>query len=98
MGWAALNQFMNRVALARLGSVTVTAYPVTGQGFLSQNSEMVLGGQVVIIDYSLKCKTVDFGGLKYGDTLQIDGTTYKVEHQPLRVEDGLFCVIPLVLA
>lgn len=98
MGWANLNQSLNRVAFARLGSVSISAGAVTGLGFLSKNSELVLGGQAVIIDYLLKCLTSEFGGLSYGDTIQVAGTSYKVEQQPMQIEDGLFCIIPLFLA
>ena len=48
MGWATLSAAANRVAFDRLGSVSVVAGAVTGQGFLMQNSELILGGELTI--------------------------------------------------
>ena len=96
MSWATLSAAANRVAFDRLGSVSVVAGAVSGHGFLSQNSELILGGEITIIDYLLTVPTALFGGLTYGDTLTADGNTYKVEHQPMRFDDGTFCRVPLV--
>ena len=52
----------------------------------------------MFIDYLLTVETTTFGGLTYGDAVTVDGTAYKVEHQPLRFDDGTFCRVPLVLA
>ncbi len=98
MGWATLSAAANRVAFDRLGSVSVTAGAASGRGFLAQNSELALGSEVVFIDYLLTVETTTFGGLTYGDAVTVDGTAYKVEHQPLRFDDGTFCRVPLVLA
>lgn len=96
MGWATLSAAANRVAFNRLGSVPVVAGAVTGQGFLSQNSELILGGEITIIDYLLTVPTATFGSLSYGDLITVDGVAYKVEHQPMRFDDGTFCRVPLM--
>jgi len=96
MGWATLSAAANRVAFARLGSVSVTAGAVSGRGFLLQNSEIILGGEITVIDYLLEVLTAEFGSLSYGDTLIVDGQYYKVETQPQRFDDGTFCRVPLV--
>jgi hypothetical protein len=96
MGWATLSASVNRVAFDRLGSVSVVAGAVSGEGFLSQNSEMILGGEITIIDYLLTVTTALFGGLSYGDLVTVDSTSYKCETQPQRFDDGTFCRVPLV--
>ena len=96
MGWATLSAAANRVAFARLGSVSVTAGAVSGEGFLAQNSELILGGEITIIDYLLTVSTQVFGGLSYGDLINVDGIEFKVEHQPMRFDDGTFSRVPLV--
>jgi hypothetical protein len=96
MGWAALSAHANRVAFDRLGSVSVVAGAVSGRGFLATNSEIILGGQVEVIDYLLTAETSLFGGLTYGNSVVVDGFTYRVEHQPMRFDDGVLCRVPLV--
>jgi len=76
--------------------VPVTAGAVSGVGILDQNSEMILGGEITIIDYLLTVPTSTFGSLSYGDLVTVDGTSYKCETQPQRFDDGTFCRVPLV--
>jgi hypothetical protein len=76
--------------------VPVSAGAVSGVGILDQNSEMILGGEITIIDYLLTVPTALFGSLGYGQAITVDGTSYKVETQPQRFDDGTFCRIPLV--
>ncbi|NDC35670.1 MAG: hypothetical protein EBZ51_09915, partial [Synechococcaceae bacterium WB9_2_112] len=64
---------------------------------LDQNSEIILGGELTVIDYLLTVRTDQFGGLTYGDTVTVDGVSYKVETQPQRFDDGAFCRVPLVI-
>jgi hypothetical protein len=96
MGWATLSAAANRVAFAHLGSVGVTAGAVTGEGFLTENSELILGGEVAVVDYLLIVSTDTFGGLGYGDPVTVEGIDYKVEHRPMKFDDGTFCRVPLV--
>jgi hypothetical protein len=76
--------------------VPVTAGAVSGVGILDQNSEIALGGEAVFIDYLLIVQASIFGNLTYGDTITVDGASYKVEHQPMRFDDGAFCKVPLM--
>ena len=94
MSWATLSAAANRVAY-RMGSVSVIAGAVTGQGFLKQNSEMLLGGEIISIEYALTCETSIFGALAYGDSVIVDGNRYEVRHEPMRQDDGTFCLVPL---
>jgi hypothetical protein len=77
-------------------AVPVSANGTSGFGIFDQNSEIALGGEVVFIDYLLTVKTSVFGSLTYGDTITVDGASYKVEHQPMRFDDGAFCRVPLM--
>ena len=76
--------------------VPVVAGAVSGVGILDQNSELILGGEITIIDYLLTVPTATFGSLGYGDAITVDGASYKVETQPQRFDDGTFCRVPLV--
>jgi hypothetical protein len=76
--------------------VPVTAGAVSGLGMLDQNSEMILAGEITIIDYLLTVPTATFGSLTYGDLVTVDGTSYTCETQPQRFDDGSFCRVPLV--
>jgi len=76
--------------------VAVTAGAVSGLGILDQNSELILGGEITIIDYLLTVPTATFGSLSYGDVIVVDGQSYKCETQPQRFDDGTFCRVPLV--
>ena len=98
MSWATLSASANRVAFDRLGSVSATAGAITGRGFLKMNSEMLLGGEVISIDYGFTCEQAVFGTLTYGSTITVDGTNYTVRHEPMRLDDGTWCLVPLALA
>ena len=76
--------------------VPVVAGAVSGVGILDQNSELILGGEITIIDYLLTVPTSTFGSLGYGDAITVDGQSYKCETQPQRFDDGTFCRVPLV--
>ena len=77
--------------------VPVVAGAVSGVGILDVNSDLILGGEINMIDYLLTVPTATFGSLGYGDAITVDGVGYKVETQPMRFDDGVFCRIPLVL-
>jgi len=76
--------------------VPVVAGAVSGVGILDQNSEIILGGEITIIDYLLTVPTATFGGLGYGSVITVDGTGYRCETQPQRFDDGSFCRVALV--
>jgi hypothetical protein len=75
--------------------VPVTAGASSGLGILDQNSEMLLNGDVVSVDYALTCPVALFGGLSYGSAITVNGINYQVRHEPMRLDDGTFCVVPL---
>jgi hypothetical protein len=95
MPWASLVSKTRTTAHRLLGGVSVTAGAVSGTGQLDQNSELVLSGQVVSVSYALSCATALFGTLQYGELITVDGSTYRVQHEPLRIGDGADCIVPL---
>ena len=95
MPWASLVSATRATAHRLLGGVSVTAGAVSGTGLLDQNSELVMDGQVVSVDYALTGATALFGSLQYNDTVSIGGSSYRVRHEPMRIGDGSDCVIPL---
>jgi len=98
MSWATLSASANRVAFDRLGSVSATAGAITGRGFLKMNSEMVIGDQIISVDYGFTCEQAVFGTLTYGSSITVDGVNYTVRHEPMRLDDGTFCLVPLAKA
>jgi hypothetical protein len=76
--------------------VPVVAGAVSGVGILDLNSELILGGEINVIDYLLTVPTATFGGLGYGSVITVDGAGYKCETQPMRFDDGTFCRVALV--
>lgn len=95
MGWATLSQAADRLAIGYLGSVPVTAGASLGRGFLSQNSELVLDGQVVMVDYVLSVPAATFGWLGYGDLVEVGGREFRTIHRGLRTGDGSWVQVPL---
>lgn len=76
--------------------VSVTAGAVSGMGILEQPGELALGGEMMLIDYAIRCEASKFGSLGYGDAVTVDGTAYTVENNPTPIDDGAFVIIPLV--
>jgi hypothetical protein len=76
--------------------VPVTAGAVSGVGILDLNSELILGGEINVIDYLLTVPTATFGDLGYGDAITVDGIDYKAETAPMLFDDGRFCRVALV--
>jgi hypothetical protein len=76
--------------------VPVTAGAVSGAGILDKNAELIINGEIDVVDYLLTVSTALFGNLGYGSTLVIDGQTYKAETVPRVFDDGLLCRIPLI--
>ena len=95
MPWASLVSKTRTTAHRLLGGVSVTAGAVSGTGQLDLNSELVMSGQVVSVDYALSCATALFGSLQYGDSITVSGVAYRVQHEPLKIGDGTDCVVPL---
>jgi hypothetical protein len=80
--------------LADFGS-SVSAGAVVGLGIMDRASQIVMNDQVVTVDYAITARTDQFGGLQYGAQVMHEGFTYKLQHEPLRLADGRFCVMVL---
>ena len=74
--------------------VSVTAGAISGLGILDMPSQVVADGMVLTTDYRVICKTADFGGLKYGDSITVDGVSYQVRENQF-IDDGKMCEIYL---
>lgn len=96
MGWASRHNLLARAVNRHLGGVSVLWGAVSGDAILEQNSEMVLGDQVISVEYALHNLPFSlFGGLGYGDAISVDGESYEVRYEPMRVGDGRFCIVAL---
>jgi len=71
----------------------VTAGAVSGLGILDRHSDVILDGQIVTVNYSLIVRTDQFGDLEYADEITVGDDSYKVEHEPLRIADGMYSVV-----
>ena len=96
MSWASRHALLARTVNRVVGGVSVTWGTVSGSGIFEQNSELVLGDQVISMDYALhNLPTALFGSLSYGDTVTVNGVIYVVRHAPMPIGDGLYCVVAL---
>ncbi|MEB3277210.1 MAG: hypothetical protein VKM92_09625 [Cyanobacteriota bacterium] len=95
MSWASRHNLLARAVNRSLGGVPVIWGAVSGVALLEQNTELVIGGQVLSVEYALhNLPAAQFGNLMYGDELQVDGITYQVR-ELMRVGDGQFCIASL---
>lgn len=76
---------------------SVTAGAVVGLGIMDRASQIIMNDNVVTVDYALTVRTDLFGGLQYGDQVQHEGQVYRLQHEPLKLADGRFCVMVLEL-
>jgi hypothetical protein len=76
--------------------VPVTAGAVSGVGILDKDADLIINGEIEVVDYLLTVSTELFGNVGYGSALVIDGHTYKAERVPRPFDDGLLCRIPLI--
>ena len=83
------------VTSRRLGRVPVVAGAVSTTGMFDEKSELVLDEQVVSVENALTVRTSELGHLRYGNSITVDGVAYRVRHEPMRMADGLLCVISL---
>lgn len=74
--------------------VSCTAGAVTANGILDMPSQVVADGMVLTTDYKLTCLASDFGSLKYGDSITVDGAAYTVR-ETLFIDDGKICEVML---
>jgi hypothetical protein len=80
--------------LADFGS-SVTAGAVVGLGIMDRASQIIMNDQVISVEYALTVRADLFGALQYGAQVQHEGSTYKLQHEPLKQADGRFCVMVL---
>lgn len=74
---------------------SVTAGAVVGLGIMDRASQIIMNDNVVTVDYALTVRTDLFGGLQYGDQVQHEGQVYRLQHEPMKLADGRFCVMVL---
>jgi hypothetical protein len=91
-----LQEIPDDFLLADFGS-SVTAGAVVGLGVMDRASQIIMNDQVVTVDYALTVRTDQFGALQYGDQVQHEGQSYRLQHEPLKLADGRFCVMVLEL-
>ena len=93
--WTRLHTRLWESTSRRLGRVPVVAGAVSTTGMFDEKSELVLDEQVVSVENALTVKTSELGHLRYGDSITVDGIPYRVRHEPMRMADGLLCMISL---
>lgn len=97
MGWASRQNLLARAVNRNLGGVPVVWGAISGEGILESNAELVSDGNVISVEYVLhNLPVADFGGLRYGDTLSVNGLNYAVR-EPMVVGDGRFMMVGLEL-
>lgn len=74
--------------------IDVEAGAITGLGILDMPDRPVLDEDVLSTSYAVTCRSDQFGFLRYGDLMTIDGTVYRVQENHL-ITDGKFCKIEL---
>jgi hypothetical protein len=82
------------IFLADFG-LPVVAGANSGLGILDMPGEYVLNDRVINNHHVLMAESLKFGGLSYGDSLTVDGLSYRVREGPLKLSDGAFCAILL---
>lgn len=75
--------------------VIVTASGTTGLGILDMPGEYLHNERVITNEYLLRAETSKFGTLGYNDSITVEGISYTVREQPLKVDDGTFCLVLL---
>lgn len=74
--------------------VAVSSGLVSGLGILDMPGEVIMNDMVISTDYTLRCESAKFGGLAYGQPLQVDGVVYSVR-EVRRLDDGVMCEVSL---
>ena len=93
--WDRLHLRMWEVTSKRLGRVPVVFGALSTHGMFDRKTEVVLNEEVLSVENALTVKTSELGGLQYGDLITVNGAEFKVRHEPMRIGDGLLCVVPL---
>lgn len=85
--------FMDDFALP----VTARGISVSKGGILSQPQEFLSEtGEVVVTDYNLTVVASDFGMLRLGDVVDVNGVRYRVRQDARLLSDGMFAQVPLM--
>jgi hypothetical protein len=94
--WDRLHLRMFDATSRRLGAVEVVHGNLTTSGMFDRKSELVLDEQVISVENALTVKTSELGGLNYGSEVRVNGTNYIARQEPMRIGDGLLCVVSLM--
>jgi hypothetical protein len=73
----------------------VVAGANTGLGILDMPGEYVLNDRVINNHHVLMAESLKFGAVSYGDSMTVEGLSYRVREGPLKLGDGAFCAILL---
>jgi hypothetical protein len=77
--------------------VTTSGVDVLRGGILDQPQRIITeDGEVVVTDYTLLVRTNEFGGVKLGEIIVVDGVVYRVRHEPMKHIDGVFSTLRLM--
>ena len=96
MSWASRQNLLVRTSNRIMGASSVTWGGVQGSGKLRLATEIVLDGDIVSVDAVLdNLPHALFGGIKYGETITVDGNTFKARCDPFQYGDGDYCRLPL---
>ena len=60
-----------------------------------EKTELALDDQVVSVENALTVETALLGHLRYGAPITVDGRPYLVRQEPMRIGEGLLCVLSL---
>lgn len=96
MSWASRQNLLVRASHRILGAASVTWGSAHGSGRLRLATEIVLDGEIERVDAVLDNLPYSvFGAIKHGDTITVDGNTFRAECDPFRYGDGNYCRLPL---
>lgn len=77
--------------------VTTSGVDVLKGGILDQPQEIITeNGDAVVTDYCLLVRTSEFGGVKLGEIVVVDGVVYRVRREPMKKVDGMFSSIRMM--
>lgn len=93
--WNRIHQRLWRTTSRILGEVPVVIGALQTSGMFDEKSELVLDGQAISIENALTGFTSELGGLRYGDPITVNDVPYTVRAEPLRIGDGMLCVLSL---
>ena len=78
-------------------TVPVVYGATTTVGYFESPNEIIADGVVLTTDYAVVVKASDFNGVRSGDTVTVDGTSYTVR-EPMLLDDGKIMRVMLMQA